>query len=143
MAYPFPTYTINRVDDNICPMPDQVDEIRDYQTCMVQMKQCQNSATSRAKLRNNPSYLQYANWFDKFAEQQKSVRTLDGDGDGSFEFYGGCKLLLMNNIQARDKLWNPAKDILKEQLSIYHNNSNFKNIPNVVCQIKSNNATCS
>jgi len=146
-GYPFPEYTIEKVENNICPMPSQVNDIQDYQTCMVTMKQCANVAATRAKQRNNPQYYQYYNYFDTFANKDESKRTLNQDGDGQLQFMGGCKIFLMQNPGARNELWSSAREGLRDQLLRFHTDQNSSHggkspAPQVTCDIYKNKTQC-
>ena len=146
-GFPFPTYTIEKVDKVQCPLPSKVEQIRDYPTCMVMMKQSKRSAEVRAEQRNDPHYLQYANWFDSFANQDRAVTTLDQDGDGEMAFYGGCKILLMKDAESRNRLWSSATESLRDQLLRYHTNQKSRfggqnPEPTVACHFRNNKAQC-
>ncbi len=141
---PFREFTIQKVEKTQCPLPSKVSSIKDYDTCMVMMDQCKRSAAVRSEQRNDPRYLQYANWFDSFAQQDKSVRTLDQDGDVDMDFYGGCKIFLMKDADSRDKLWSSASNTLQDQLLRYHTNrfGGQNPEPTVECRIQNNKAQC-
>lgn len=138
---PFREFTINNVQNNQCPLPSMVPEIKDYQTCKVMMDQCASSAETRALQRNNPSYYQYANWFSGFGKNDKSVTSHDQNGDGEMTFFGGCEILLLKDNESRSRLWNSASDRLGEQLFRYHSNRNsaYQNPhPTVTCKFNNN-----
>lgn len=144
---PFREFTIQKVDNVRCPLPSKVNEIRDYDTCMVLMDQSTRAATTKAVQRNDPRYMQYAKWFHSFAEQDKSVRTLDQCGDGTMDFYGGCKILLMKDCESRNKLWSSASNALEEQLLRFHTNQNSRfggqnPDPTVQCTFNNNKSQC-
>ncbi len=146
-GYPFAEYTIEKIDKVHVPLPSKVEQIKDYPTCMVMMKQAQRGATVRAEQRNDPRYLQYANWFDSFAQQDRSVRTLNQNGDGEMEFFGGCKILLMKDANNRNQMWSSAQESLRDQLLRYHTNKNSRfggqnPSPTVECHFRKNKAQC-
>lgn len=144
---PFREFTIEKVEKTQCLLPSKVPEIKDYDTCMVMMDQCKRSAAMKAQQRHDPRYVQYVNWFDSFAEQDKSVRTMDQNGNGEMEFFGGCKIFLMKDEKSRNEMWSSASDTLQDQLLRYHTNQNSKfggqnPDPTVVCGFKNNKAQC-
>ena len=140
---PFREFTLEKVNTSQCMLPSKVSTIQDYDTCMVMMDQCKQNASLKAEQRNDPRYLQYAQWFDGFAEQDKSIRTLNQQGDGDLEFFGGCKILLMKNEQNRNKLWSSASNSLYKQLERYHNNQPFTGQePTVKCASRNNKFYC-
>lgn len=146
-GFPFPEYTIEKIDKVHVPLPSKVDQIKDYPTCMVMMKQAQRGAAVRAEQRNDPRYLQYANWFESFAQQDRSVRTLNENGDGEMAFFGGCKILLMENANNRNQMWSSAQEKLRDQLLRYHTNQNSRfggqtPAPTVACHFRKNKAQC-
>jgi len=146
-GYPFPEYTIEKVDNIQCLLPSKVEQIKDYPTCMTIMSQCKRSAIMRAHQRNDPHYFQYANWFDSFANEDKSVRTLDQDGDGDMHLWGGCKILLLTDPNNRNILWSNARESLRDQLLRYHTNQKSRfggetPAPTVACHLRHNKAQC-
>jgi len=124
---PFRLYPLQKADTKGAPLPSQVKEIHDYDTCMVFAKEAADNARMRAQQRNDPRYYEYANWFDEFAHSQKATQTFCPHGSGNFTLDGGCKLLLIpdSHCESRTQLWNEARNDLFDQLFRYHTNTGF------------------
>lgn len=114
MAYPFPEYTVNKAEKLQCPMPHQVDGIQTYLQCQATVSQCQLAAAARAHRRGNPHDVQFAEYFNSFANQDRGVQTHDNAGNGTFQYWGGCKLLA--HPRSKETLWPAAKEALKDQV---------------------------
>lgn len=135
MAYPFPDREIEKVENRLVMLPHDVDGIQSYAECENAMSNAAYFAAGRAKFRNNPNDLKYAEFFNKFAHQDRSVQTFSPDGSQRITYYGGCKLLLTPNT--RQYMWRVAKEHLRQELLRFHTNqaiSNKANDAQVHCQ---------
>jgi len=110
-GYPFPEYKIEKVQKHICPLPSEAYKINDYHTCTTLMNECQkNSATND----------HYRNQFHNFATRDAYV-SIPGD-PGRMQYEGGCKILLAQNCEVRNALWQNAQTNLYGLLKNYHEN---------------------
>lgn len=120
--YPFPEYIVNQMNSSVVMMPNQVDCIQDYATCRAVLQDAATAATIKGQTRNDPKYLQYANWFYRFRDDDHAIIQHGKMGGQDIEYWGGCKLLLLNESKNRNHLWNLAKEKLQSQSLSYHTN---------------------
>ncbi len=130
VGYPFPEYATNQQTSAVVMLPNQVECIQDYPTCRAMLQDASSAAIQRAHARNDPKYLQYAKWFSRFRDEDRAtIRYTGGDETNhqsgqELEYWGGCKVLLMQNgtTSNRDRLWDAAKKKLQTQSLAYHTN---------------------
>jgi hypothetical protein len=143
-GYPYPTPFVEKAAAPRCMMPNEVYNINSYSECQLLMNQCANAAQAQGALRNDPRYQEYANFFQAFGTQDRSVREVNQDGEGSAKMWMGCKLLYPtsgttggigagrpdsyngynDDIPARREMWAVARENLRDQLFRYHTNQN-------------------
>ena len=119
---PFRIRPLEKVDNIGAPMPRQVREIDNYQTCRVFLDQCSQDARLRAQETNDPRWMQYAKWFDGYKTQQKSSQIYYEGGESKEILQAGCHILELpqDYCHTRSELWSNARNQLFNQLSAYH-----------------------
>ena len=133
MAYPFPDYEIQKVNNRFVPLPHSVDYLSSYAQCENAMADAAYQAAGKGQLQNDPRFLQYAEWFGQFGHGDRSVRRTQANGDEQLEYWGGCRLLL--TPETRKSMWPAAREDLREKLMGFHTSQNigdFQN-PTVSC----------
>lgn len=148
-GYPYPTPFVEKARAPRCMMPNDVYNINSYSECQLAMNECANAAQARGALRNDPRYQEYANFFSAFGTQDRSVREVNQDGEGTTKLWMGCKLLYPNSsttggigagrpnsyggVQfgayaddgpARMQMWSVARENLRDQLFRFHTGQN-------------------
>jgi len=132
MSQPFPTYRTNRNSAATqCPLPNRIDSVNDYYSARYAASQCARAAEERARATNDPQWLQYTQFFDCFANEDR-VRAIympaatdaaalqigSPGGNAYAEYHGGAKLLLQ--ASADSPQWLAARQALREQVTRYH-----------------------
>ena len=135
--YPFPLYLTSRSRCPQVPMPNFVDQIEQF--CDAQWVGIVSAKAAEIKYEqtNNAKYLQYAQWFRRFACEDRARETRYNDGSWRVEYGGGAKLLL-NSRNQKHASWPIAKELLRTQLTRYHSGlpplQTNDQLPMMVCE---------
>ncbi len=121
MAYPFPYYRVARSPYPQCPLPDKVDALDSYLGAKHAATECARAALFRYRETNDPRWTQYAQWFGRFAEQDRGVSVHYADGSSRYSYWGGAKSLIdAGSDYDRRVLWPPARDLFRDQVQRFH-----------------------
>jgi hypothetical protein len=133
MSIPYPHYRGPNSMAPTCALPNRIDSIEDFHIARYTASQCARAAEQRARETNDPQWLQYTQWFDCFANEDRAravymprsntAAVNDGSvvspgGKAFLDYSGGARILL--NASETSSQWLTARQALREQVTRYH-----------------------
>jgi len=119
MSYPFSHYPLANGKPT-CMLPGQLDQIYTTAQCRALVTEARDAAMIRATALNDPTFFQFADAFNLFANGDQAQLKTYGNNRQTLGFQGGCELL--SRPETRESLWPHAKQVLYTQLQRYHSN---------------------
>lgn len=119
MSYPLSKYPIPSGVPR-CMLPKRVDDIETTAQCRTMVNDARDSAIIRGASLNDPTFYQYADAFNLFANADRAEMKTYGNNRQTLAFQGGCDLL--TRPDTKQTLWPHAREFLRMQLQRYHNN---------------------
>jgi hypothetical protein len=101
-------------------LPNRVNDIVTTSQCREMVLQARDAAITKATALNDPTFYQYADAFNIFANADQALVKTYANNRQSLVYQGGCDLLSRDDT--REALWPSAKKVLFQQLQRYHAN---------------------
>ena len=119
MCYPLSKYPIPSGTPT-CMLPNRVNDISTTAQCKSMVTEARDAAMTRAAALNDPTFYQFADAFNLFANGDQATVKTYGNNRQSLTYQGGCDLLTRKDT--RETLWPNARHVLRQQLQRYHAN---------------------